>query len=140
MARHYETERLEQIADVITAPHVRQETDRTFGLPTRLYAVTVGAYIAFLGVMAAGFQSREMILPMAIFVAYIVMAFGVPALWTRMKPGHPSHALSWSRFTETGIDTWTGRIKASDAVLQVLILPVLILLWGITVVVIAALV
>lgn len=138
MARHYETECLEQIADLTTAPHVRQEIDRSFGLPSRLYGVTIGAYLAFLGIMAAGFQSRTMILPMVIFVAYIVMAFGLCAVWTRMKPDHGSVSMTWSGFASSGIDTGGGHISGKDAALQVVILPVLILFWGITVVAIAA--
>jgi hypothetical protein len=138
MTRKYDTEALTRIADVAIAPAPRETIDRTFELPTGLYAATVGAYLAFLGIMAAGFQSRDMILPMAIFTIYIVMAFGVPMLWARMNPANPSRALSWSRFEQEGIETWAGHISAKDAKLQVLILPVLVLLWGVAVVTIAA--
>ena len=123
----------------IEAPE-RDSTDRTFGLPTSLYVVTVGSYLAFLGVMAVGFQSRDMVLPMVIFVAYIVMLFGVPMLWARMKPDNDSRALGWGDFMHHGVDTWTGRTSGAEATLQVLILPVLVLLWGLAVVTIAALV
>ncbi len=140
MTRSYNTEVLTRIADVATAPAplVREDVDRSFELPTRLYVATVGAYVAFMIVMAAGFQSREMILPIAICAVYITMAFGVPTLWTRMRPGNPSQAIAWNRFLAQGIDTWTGRMGARDAALQVLILPVLVLLWGVAVAVIAA--
>ena len=138
MTKHYSPRDLMTIGDRMVAPRLQPETDRTFGLPTALYVATIAAYFAFLGVMASGFHSREMILPMAIFVIYIVMAFGVPALWTAMNPPHRSRALSWSEFSLKGIATHTGVIKAKDATLQVLILPVLILLWGFIVVVIAA--
>jgi hypothetical protein len=134
------TETIGQIAEIRDEPLVRQDIDRTFELPTGLYVATVGAYLAFLGVMAAGFQSRDMILPMAIFVIYIAMAFGVPALWARMRPDTAARALGWDRFMQQGVDTWAGRIAAKDAALQVLILPVLILFWGVAVVMIAALV
>jgi hypothetical protein len=134
------TETIGQIAEIRDEPLVRQDIDRTFELPTGLYGATVGAYLAFLGVMAAGFQSRDMILPMAIFVIYIAMTFGVPALWARMRPDTAARALGWDRFMQQGVDTWAGRIAAKDAALQVLILPVLILFWGVAVVMIAALV
>lgn len=140
MARHYQADRLEQIADISTAPQGREGQDRSFGLPNRLYGLTVGAYLAFLAIMAAGFQSRTMILPMAIFVTYIVMAFGLCAVWTRMKPENRAFAMQWGRFVRDGVDTGGGHISGSEAAMQVLILPVLILVWGVTVVAIAALV
>ncbi|MCY7280941.1 MAG: hypothetical protein LH610_08625, partial [Sphingomonas bacterium] len=48
-------------------------TDRCFELPTALYIATIGSYLAFLAIMAIGFQSRDMLLPMVIFTAYIAM-------------------------------------------------------------------
>lgn len=112
--------------------------DRNFGLPTGLYVATVGLFLAYLGVMAFGFSSPGLILPMAIFVLFIVAGFGVPAIWAWMKPENTSRALSWGRFSRDGIQTETGQLDAGAAMVQVLILPVLIFLWGIAVVTIAA--
>jgi hypothetical protein len=140
MSYHFPATQFQNLTSAQALPNIRQDVDRTFGLPTALYVATVGLYFAFLAVMAIGFQTREMILPMAIFVIYIVMAFGVPAMWARMKPDNNSHAISWSYFVEKGIDTATGVMKAKDATAQVLILPVLILGWGAATAVIAALV
>jgi hypothetical protein len=140
MSIHYPATEFAAIADHVTAPNIRQDVDRSFELPTGLYVATVGLYFAFLAIMAIGFQTREMILPMAIFVTYIVMAFGLPALWANMRPQHNSKALSWAKFRNDGIVTMTGPTKAKDATAQVLILPVLILFWGIATVTIATLV
>jgi len=115
------------------------EVDRSFELPTGLYAATVGLFLAYLAVMGFGFASPGLILPMAIFTLFIVAAFGVPALWVRMKPENERHALGWSRFVREGIVTQTGRLGAKEATVQVLILPALIFFWGIAVVSIAAL-
>lgn len=114
--------------------------DRNFELPAALYLGTAGCYLAFLAVMAVGFGNPHLILPMAIFVTFIVMAFAVPAMWMRMKPDHAQHLTSWSRFRRDGIMTAFGHSSASGATIQVLILPVLILAWGFAVVAIAALV
>lgn len=140
MSMHYSADEFATVANRIAAPNVRQDIDRTFELPTRLYVATVGLYFAFLAVMAAGFQTREMMLPMAVFITYIVMAFGVPMLWARMKPDNDSRAINWTRFRASGIVTMTGPSKAMDATVQVLILPALILFWGIGTVMIAAVV
>ena len=140
MSIHYPAAVFHDVAHRVDIPNIRQDIDRTFELPTRLYVATVGLYFAFLAVMAAGFRTREMVLPMAIFVIYIVMAFGVPALWTRMKPHNDSKALDWAEFQKNGIVTMTGATRTKDATAQVLILPVLILVWGIGTAMIAAIV
>ena len=43
-------------------------------------------------------------------------------------------------FAVNGIMTHTGRLAARDATIQMLILPVLLVVWGLTVAVIAAIV
>jgi hypothetical protein len=139
MTTHLTDKRIAAVADIHAKPQ-QAAMDRTFEVPTRLYAATVGAYLAFLGIMAIGLSSRGLIIPMAIFTIYIVMAFGVPALWTRMNPEHRSRAMSWGQFSLHGITTATGHVSARDAMVQILILPVMILFWGLSVVTIAALV
>lgn len=124
-------------APVLRQPHT---VDRSFELPLGLYAGTAAAYFAFLGVMALGFGNPGLILPMAIFVTFIAMFFAVPAMWMRMKPEHPHKLTSWARFQRDGIMTAFGHSTAGAATVQVLILPVLILVWGLAVVTIAALV
>jgi hypothetical protein len=114
--------------------------DRSFELPAALFVGTAGCYLAFLGVMAVGFGNPHLILPMAIIVTFMVMAFAVPALWMRMKPDHAQALTSWSRFSREGIMTAFGRSTAGAATVQVLILPVLILAWGLVAVTIAAVV
>ncbi len=141
MSMHFPAETF--ATDEIVAPDrigVRKSIDRSFELPTWLYGVTVGAYLAFLAVLAAAFQTRDLILPMAIFVIYIGMAFGVPAMWTRMSPENKSRALDPGRFASCGIETHTGLLSARNATIQVLILPVLILMWAVIVAIIAAIV
>jgi hypothetical protein len=116
------------------------ETDRTFELPVRLHVITAALYLGFVAVMGLGFANPEMVIPLAIFGLFIAAFFGVPALWARMNPPTASRALRWSEFRRDGIASWTGRLTARDASVQVLILPVLILCWGIACVVIAAVV
>lgn len=135
----------QQIAEhaiVHEAPILRAPTtvDRNFELPTGLYVAMAGLFFAFIGVMALGFANPAMILPTAIFAVFVAMFFAVPAMWARMKPDNPQQPLTWARFRRQGIMTEHGRATANAAIVQVLILPVLILLWGFAVVTIAALV
>ncbi len=126
--------------DAVQLAHRHQvEVDRNFELPTALYAVTVGLYLTFFAVLAAGLATPGLIIPMAIFVVFTLGLFGFPAAWTRLK-GNDTKPMTMGKFAQSGIMTNTGRLTARDATIQMLILPVLIVAWGLTVVVIAALV
>jgi hypothetical protein len=138
MSIHYSQEQFTEALVAKRATPFEVQVERSFDLPPVLHAATVGLYLGFLGVMAFAFQDRGLIIPMAIFVMYIVMAFGVPAIWVRIKPSHASKPLGWSEFARAGINTYTGNMSAKDATGQVLILPVLILGWGLAIAVIAA--
>jgi hypothetical protein len=130
-------EALVRIADVTPAPHVRSEIDRCFELPTGLYAATVALYLGFIAVMAVVLINPELVLPMVIFAFFIVAGFGTPALWARMNPVKQQRPMSWGTFRHRGIQTATGHLGAGAAAVQVLILPALIFLWGITAAIIA---
>lgn len=121
---------------------VREPTtvDRTFEIPAGIYMTMVGLFLAFLALLAVGFSTPQMILPMALFAFVIIAGFAIPTIWSTMAPATASKAKSWNRFKQDGIQTAYGRTTARDATIQVLILPVLIFLWGIAVVTVAAIV
>lgn len=120
----------------VRTPHV---VDRSFGLPSALYGGTVACYLGFLVVMGTAFANPVLAIPMAIFALFIVAGFGIPAIWTRLA-GNTSQPQTLGEFEARGIMTHTGRLAANDATIQVLILPVLLVVWGLAVAVIAALV
>lgn len=138
MSIHYTAETFADALVAKKATPFEVRVERSFDLPPVLHVATAGLYLAFIGVMAVAFQDRGLIIPMVIFVIYIVMAFGVPAMWMRMKPDHAAKPLRWSEFSRLGINTYTGNMSAKDATGQVLMLPVLILGWGLAIAVIAA--
>lgn len=115
------------------------EADRNFGLPTTLYGATIACYLGFLVIVGSAFANPVLAIPLAIIVLLIVAAFGVPAIWTRLKD-NPSAPQTLGEFETRGIMTNTGRLSARDATTQVLILPVLLVVWGLAVAVIAAIV
>lgn len=122
-------------------PNVRQDIEtRHFDLPVAIHAGFFGLFLAYLGVMFIGFYEPQMILPMAIFVIFTVGFYVVPAMWARVGPDRKAKAMSMQRLLGEGIATHVGWCNGRDAVIQALILPVLILGWGIAVVSIAALV
>ena len=140
MSKHFTRELVAEQAIILDSPQVTHEVDRSFELPKGLYVATVGLYLGFLAVMAAGLSSPGLIIPMVIFTLFIVAGFGLPAVWTRIAPEHRGRNMSWEKLVRDGIATHTGRVTARDAAVQVLILPVLIFCWGVTTVTIAALV
>lgn len=144
MSKHITQDFIAEKARIVEAPkaasHEPTKVDRSFEMPAALYGATVALYLGFLAIMAAGFASPGLIIPMAIFTIFIVGGFGVPMVWTRLAPDTKQRALSWGEFSHKGIMTHTGRLAPRDAAVQMLILPVLIVVWGLVVVTIAALV
>lgn len=141
MAQRIDRQQLASQADVHDEPARAPTTvDRTFELPAGLYIATVSLFLGFLALMAITFPNPELAIPMVIFAFFIVAGFGIPTIWATMRPENPDKPKSWSRFQAEGIMTGTGRTSASAATIQVLILPVLIFLWGVAAVWIAALV
>lgn len=131
---------LAEMARIAKQPQLYTIVDRTFGLPTALFGISVAAYFGFLAVMVLAFGTSELAIPMAIFIVYIVMAFGVPAMWTQIGPDDGTQRLSWSAFRRNGVMTHYGPVGAGAAMAQVLILPLAILAWGVAIAIIAAVV
>jgi hypothetical protein len=117
-------------------PHV---VDRSFGLPRALYGATVGCYLGFVAILGTAFANPEMVLPAAIFALFIIAGFWVPTLWVRLKD-NPTAQPTLGDFSLRGVMTHTGRLAPRDATIQVLILPVLLVIWGLAVALIAAIV
>ena len=140
MSKHLTRELVAEQAIIVAAPKPLHEVDRTFQLPKGLYAATVGLYLGFLVVMAVGFSTPGLIIPMAIFTIIIVAGFGVPAVWTRLSPITDSKQITFSKLQREGISTLTGRLSAKDASVQMLVLPINVFCWGVATVSIATLV
>ena len=138
MSKHHSKAALEAIADVSQPVFRRNLAERAFGLHPALLAATIGAYLAFLAIMAAVFMTRELILPFAIFFIYVGMAFGVPAMWARISPRPSGRYQSWAEFRADGMQIQTGQISSSAVTAQVLVLPGLVVAWALAIGVIVA--
>ena len=115
------------------------DVDRNFGLPTAFYAIMAACYAGFLVITVTAFASPLLIVPMAVISAFLVMFFGIPTAWTRFR-GNVSKPATIGEFEVKGIMTNTGLLRPRDAATQMLVLPVLLVLWGLAVVIIAAIV
>jgi len=124
-------------ARIVEAPCTPTQVDRSFDIPSVLYGTTVALYLGFLMIMAAVFAGPGLIIPMVVCTGFIIGGFGIPLMWTRLSPQTEQRVLSCGEFESKGIMTSTGRMKSRDAAIQMLILPVLIVIWGLAVVTIA---
>jgi hypothetical protein len=139
MSQHASHAELTAVATVSTAPS-SHKVDRTFELPAGLYAITVGCYLGFLGLMSVLFMNSELALPMIAFVVSIVGGFGLGYKWVAMNPDNDARTLTMGQFANRGVQTLSGKLTASEASAQVLILPVLLMCWGVAIAVIYAVV
>ena len=139
MSQHVTQAELTAVARVADVP-AQTRVNRTFELPAGLYGITVACYLGFLALMSVLFMNAELVLPMAAFVISIVGGFGLGYKWVAMKPGNDNPTLTLGQFSNRGIQTLSGRLTAAEASAQVLILPVLILTWGVAIAVIYAVV
>jgi hypothetical protein len=116
----------------------RGEYGRAFDLHPALFALTFGAYMTYIGIMAAAFADPEMAIPVAIFAIFVLAGFGTPALWARIAAPAPGERPAWATFMREGFECLTGHVSARGVLVQVLIMPVLLLFWGVGVAIIAA--
>lgn len=116
------------IAALARAEHV-------FGLHPALHVATFAGFFAYLGIMWAAFAHAELVLPFAIFVVFLAAAFIVPASWAKVAP---AKGPSWQEFLRDGVVCATGPLAAGPAMVQVLIMPAMLLVWGVAIAIIAA--
>lgn len=89
--------------------------------------------------MTATFHNPELILPLAVITGSIIFGFGINRTWTSMKPDNDSAPASWGQFSNSGVQTLSGHLTASEASILVLLLPVLVV-WGLAIAIITAVV
>lgn len=138
MSKHYHRDHFANatVSEVFPASAVKSR--RSFDLHPALFAITVGAYLLYVLMMAVTFMAAEMIIPLAIFVITIVAGFGVPALWARVEGVAVAHLPDWHEFVRDGIDTWTGHLSGKEVIAQVMIMPAMLLIWAVAIAVIRA--
>ena len=139
MSAHHQSAALLKRDEIVAAPTARACNDHSFEFPTRIYGAMIALFFGFLAVMAIGFAEPAMVVPMGINFFFLTAFFAVPAIFVRASPDDVGpRALRWSDFMRNGVETATGRTSGGEAVVLALILPFLVLCWGIAVTIIAA--
>lgn len=141
MSRRQIREQLLVSDQIVAAPAQRACQDQSFELPGAIYVAMATMFVGFIGVLSLAFRGGHMAVVYGVIFAFIAAFFVVPALFVRQAPeeGH-TKALSLFDFGRRGIVTATGHASAREATILVLLLPFLILCFGIGVAIIAALV
>ena len=119
---------------IVAAPAVRACDDQSFELPPGIYVAMASMFAGFVAVLGLAFRGGHMAVVYGVIFAFIAAFFAVPALFPGMVGDRTStKALSWFEFNNRGIATATGRANAREATILVLLLPFLILCFGIAV-------
>ncbi|MGA9583473.1 MAG: hypothetical protein WBR13_16045 [Allosphingosinicella sp.] len=95
-------------------------------VPAAVGRLVVAPYVALLGVFFTLFAGS----PLAFFsitvcAVFVVMYFAVPAIFFAVE-ADPARRPSLSQFMHGGLQTLTGRTSGKDALIQMLIVPVLV--------------
>jgi hypothetical protein len=95
-------------------------------VPPAVGKLLVGVYAAMIGIfMATLGGSREAAFMITISAAYVAIYCAVPWIFFRVEKD-PSRRPSMSKFMARGLDTWTGHASGRDALVQMLIVPVML--------------
>jgi hypothetical protein len=120
--------------EIAVAPTQRACEDQSFELPGGIYVAMITMFASFIMVLGLSLRGGHMGVAYGVIIAFLMAFFAIPAVF-QQKPG-----LSWAMFRHKGIRTETGRTAAQEATTLVLLLPFLILCFGVAIATIAALV
>ena len=137
MTRRLDHAQLLARREIVRSPTLPSRTacdDHSFELPTGLYIAMAGLFLGFVTVLTLAF-SGHMAVSYGVIAVFIFAFFGLPAIFAHAGPEEQrrTRALRWHDFLDKGIVTATGRCSGKEAVVLVLLLPVLIFAFGIAV-------
>ncbi|MDF7775673.1 hypothetical protein P1X14_10485 [Sphingomonas sp. AOB5] len=119
------------------AEFMPNRTGRVFDLHPAIHVAVFGGFFAYLGIMWAAFGNAELAIPFVIFAVFLAGSFITPAMWARVSPNIGPKA-DWSKFLRDGFDCETGHLTARATMAQVLIMPAMLILWGLAIALIRA--
>jgi hypothetical protein len=139
MSRRQTRDQLLVRDEIVAAPVKRACEDQTFELPTAIYVAMAAMLTGFVAVLSFAFRGGHMGVAYGVIFAFIAAFFAVPALFPGQGPAETRrNAKSLFDFGDRGIATATGRVGAREATVLVLLLPFLILCFGIAIATIAS--
>ncbi|HSM96925.1 MAG TPA: hypothetical protein VLT91_12830 [Rhizomicrobium sp.] len=99
-----------------------------------VYKVALACWMGFLGVFVLTFlTSANALFMIAIDAVYAAMFFGIPWVFYRMTPKTGPAPRDFFNFLGGRLDTIYGPIRASEALLQVILVPLILGIGGIAI-------
>ncbi len=97
-------------------------------VPAAVGKMLVAAYVALLATFAVTMaHSREVLLALAICAVFLTMYLSVPRIFLGVEPKQGKRP-SLDMFLNKGLETYTGHCSGKEALVQMLIVPVLLTL------------
>jgi len=99
-----------------------------------VYKAAMLCWVGFLLVFWVTFwMSAEALFMVAIGTVYGIMAIGIPYVLSRVGPERPAPTFDLREFTNRKFNTLYGQVEGLDALLQVIMVPLLLSLGGIAI-------
>lgn len=99
-----------------------------------VYVSFVGCWAALIAVFLATFaESPFTLFMLAVVIGYSIMFFGVPYVMSRVAPKTDMGKVAFVDFLRGQVQTLTGPVSGSEALMQVLMVPVALTLGGIAI-------
>jgi hypothetical protein len=106
-----------------TATHIEQDD----GLLADAAPIMMAAYGLILSVAVLTFKgSGEALLAVAVCIAFAIVFFGVPLAMMHTRARHDARWQKGAGRRSATVDTYTGRVNRSEAVVHIAIVPVLV--------------
>lgn len=112
--------------DLAAAVGARPEPDD--GLIAAAGPIILAAYVLVLAVAVLTFKGNgEALLAVAVSITFAIVFFGVPMAMMRIRASHDARwqKAASGRYTGT-VDTYTGRVARTEAVLHMVIVPIVV--------------
>jgi len=138
MTRYVARTELHTAAEIVAPPALPNRVERSFDLHPALHVGVFGGFAIYLGMMWAAFGEHALLIPFAIFFVFLAAFFVVPAMWAKVEARTGPFA-SWADFQREGFTCETGHLTARETIAQVLIMPAMLLFWGVSIALIRAL-
>jgi hypothetical protein len=113
------------------APTQDLSTGHLCDLPPAIHALSIGAWgFLFLVLWATFWSSGNALFMVALASVYAVIFFALPAIMARFHPERPREHPNVREFLAGKFDTLYGPVSGTDAVLQVVLVPVALAMGG----------
>jgi hypothetical protein len=114
--------------------HAAQSYAAQTVMDPRVYKIAIAGWVTLLGVFWITFWSSASALFMVtISTVYAIMFFGVPYMMTRQIPNPPKPARSFATFLSSPFATIDETMPGWEALLQVILVPVCLVVGGIAI-------